>query len=75
MKRNEVRKKLRNLPLKQDIVDLLEKVALSERERNVVVMFYVEKKQMMDIADELGVSEPTVLKDHARCLDKIGAIL
>lgn len=75
MERLETKRKLKSISTKQEITDIFDKVVLSERERQVMNMLYINKQQMVDIADELGVSEPTVLKDHARCLDKIGAIL
>lgn len=75
MKRLEIRRKLREISVKQDMLDLLDKVLLSEREREVIIMFYIDKKQMMDIADDIGVSEPTILKDHAKALDKIGKVI
>lgn len=73
--RLETKRKLKSISIKQDMLDILDKVLLSERERQVAVMFYIEKKQMMDIADELMVSEPTVLKDHAKILDKLSEVL
>lgn len=73
--RIDTKRKLKSIFIKQDMMDILDKVLLSERERQVAVMFYIEKKQMMDIADELMVSEATVLKDHAKILDKISEVL
>lgn len=73
--RKEARAKIKSISLKQEFYDLLDKVVLSERDRSIMVKFYIEKKQMGEIAEELGVSEPTVLKCHANVLDKLIEVL
>lgn len=71
----ETRKKLKQLVLKEDFGAVLSKCILSDRERKLMDMFYLEQKTMMEIAEELGFEEISAIKMHERILKKISEVI
>lgn len=70
----ETRKKLKDIGSIRDLEDLLEQSMLSEEEKNIIWMHYKEQKPLSCIADELGVSDATMFRKHAKALKKIGKL-
>lgn len=49
--------------IRSEIDDIVEKLALSDRQLKIFEMFYVQKKDILFIADEIGISEPVVNRE------------
>lgn len=71
-KNAETRNKLKQISSVEDFEQLIECTMLSEEERNIVTMYYKDKKSMQYIADVLGMSESSVKKKHRSALMKVG---
>jgi DNA-directed RNA polymerase specialized sigma subunit len=71
----ELKHKVKNINRKTDFNSLLEESMLSEIEKKIMVMYYLENKQMNYIADELGYSEQGIIKMHKRILNKLESLL
>lgn len=67
--------KVKNINRKTDFNSLLEESMLSEIEKKIMIMHYLENKQMNYIADELGYSEQGIIKMHKRILNKLESLL
>lgn len=74
-KNAETRNKLKQISSVEDFEQLIEYTMLSEEERNIVSMYYKEKKSMQYIADVLGMSESSVKKKHRNALMKVGKMI
>lgn len=64
--------------LKSDIktyADILNSPYISDKEKELMDMIYIQKYDYMFIGDYLGVSESTVKKRHKDLIKKIGKIL
>lgn len=48
---------------------------LSDEDKTILRMYYIDEKQMSYIADILGLSEVTVKKKHRKALLKIGELI
>ena len=57
--------------LRSDVDDLLSKLALSDRQARIFEMFYVQKKDILFIADTIGVCEAVVNRELKRVRMKI----
>lgn len=64
----EVRKRLRDISTRDEFNALLDSSVLSDEERRILVMHYIERKPLSFIADELGFSERTVKRYHHNAL-------
>jgi len=71
----ELKHKVKNINRKTDFNSLLEESMLSEIEKKIMVMYYLENKQINYIADELGYSEQGIIKMHKRILNKLESLL
>lgn len=71
----EIRRKLRSFVLKDDFYEFIDKLILSEPERILLERFYIDKKSIGDIAEELCLTEYAVLKMHKRILSKLDNLL
>lgn len=60
---------------KTEFNEMLDEAMLSENERSMMHMYYVEKKSLDYIADMLGYSKAGILKMHKRTLEKIESLL
>lgn len=67
----KARKKLKDIYRKSDFYNLIEDAMLSDIERQIMIMHYVEKKDFACIADELGFSEIGIIKKHKKILSII----
>lgn len=71
----ELKHKVKNINRKTDFNSLLEESMLSEIEKKIMTMYYLENKQISYIADELGYSEQGIIKMHKRILNKLESLL
>lgn len=71
----KARDKLKGIYRKSDFYNIIEDAMLSEMEKKIMVMHYVEKKDFACIADELGYSEIGIIKKHKRILSIISKII
>ncbi len=67
--------KLQNIPTKLEFNTLLDSIVLSDKERRLMQLYYVERKDFDFIADELGYTKSGVLKIHRRILKRIEALI
>ena len=71
----EIKHKVKNINRKADFYELLNESMLNETEKKMMVMHYVEGKQLDFIADELGYTEQGIAKMHKRILNKLESLL
>ena len=57
--------------LRSDVDDLLAKLALSDRQTRIFEMFYVQKKDIWMISNEIGVCEAVVNRELKKVRTKI----
>lgn len=70
----ETRKKLKGISSVDEFCSILERTMLSDEEKQILILYYKEKKSLAYIADELGMSETTVKRKHRKMLMKLGSI-
>ena len=71
----EIKHKIKNINRKTDFYSLLEESMLSDLEKQIMNMFYVENKSIDYIADVLGYSPQGIKKIHKRILNKLESLL
>ena len=69
------RDKLKEIPTKKELEDLIDKLILSDDERNIILMHYRDKKPLSYIADIIGITKSSVNKKHKSALLKISKIM
>ena len=67
--------KLKQIPTKLEFYSLVDELILSEKEKQLMYMYYVEKRDFDYIADTLGYSKAGVLKMHRRILKQVEALI
>lgn len=70
----EVRKRLKGINTVKQFEEMLDSVLISEEERKILNLIYKEQKPFSVVADEIGISERTLTKKHAKLLMKIGSM-
>lgn len=70
--RAKVRSKLRDIGSVKDFQFILDNTMLSEEEKKILEMHYKEGHTLSYIADEIGMSEISIKKKHAKILMKVG---
>lgn len=71
----ETRKKVQGIASISTFKDLIEQTILSDAEKQILVLHYLENKDFRFIADMLGYSETTIKRKHKKALTKIAKIL
>lgn len=71
----ETRTKLKEIVEIQTFSDLLDRCILSEEDRRIMELHYLQDKDLRYIADLLGYSEGTIKKRHRKVLKKLKQIL
>lgn len=71
----ETRNKLKEIVEIQTFSDLLDRCILSEEDRRIMELHYLQNKDLRYIADLLGYSEGTIKKRHRKVLKKLKQIL
>lgn len=71
----KTRNKLKSIPRVSTFMELLNSCTLSDEDKEILKMHYVQNKNLSYIADVLGYSESTIKKKHKKILCKISKIL
>lgn len=71
----ETRKKIKNINRKVDFYSLIDECMLSDKEKQLMCMHYVEDKDFGFIADTLGYTQAGVIRMHKRILHKLESLL
>ncbi len=71
----KIKRKLKQIPTKIEFNSLLENAMVSEKERRLMQMYYVDQKDFDYIADVMGYSKAGVIKMHQRILKRIEALI
>lgn len=74
-KHMNIKHKVKGIQRRSLFNEILEDSMLSEKEKKMLTMYYLENKPLNYIADELGYSEAGIKKMHKRSLQKIEALL
>lgn len=69
------RRKLQAIKLKSDFLTLIEKVILSEEEKQILIMHYIDHKDFSYIGDTLGYAERSVIHKHRKILYKLKGVI
>lgn len=56
-------------------MELLESCTLTEEDKEIIKLHYVQGKNLGFIADTLGYSESTIKKKHKKILSKLNKLL
>ena len=70
--RAKTRSKLKDIGSVKDFQFIIDNTMLSQEEKKILEMHYREGHALSYIADEIGMSEISVKKKHARILMKVG---
>lgn len=71
----ETRNKIKEIPKVSTLMELLDSCTLTEEDKTIIKMHYVQGKNLAYIGDILGYSESTIKKKHKRILNKLSKIL
>ena len=71
----ETRKKLQEIPLVADFEAVLNRCTLSEQEKEILRLHYIEKKDFRFLGDKYGYTERTMKDKHKKILQKISNAL
>lgn len=70
----ETRRKLKDIYDITTFHQLLEKVTISQEDKELMNLHYIENKDFRYIADCLGYSEATIKRKHRKILNKISKL-
>lgn len=71
----DTRRKLRQIELVQDFESLLSLCTLSDADKEILRLHYIQQKDFRYIGDMLGYSETSIKKRHKEALRKISKAL
>lgn len=71
----EIKHKVKQINRRSTFNEIIEDCMLSDKEKQMLKMYYLENKTLDYIADELGYSKAGVIKMHKRSLQKLEALL
>lgn len=71
----KIKNKVKQINSKTTFNEILEDSMLSDKEKEMMRMYYIEQKDFDFIADTLGYSKAGILKMHNRILNKIETLL
>ena len=74
-KHMEIKEKVKSIDKKSTFNEILDESMLSEKEKALMRMYYIDKQDFGYIADTLGYSKIGALKMHKRILTKIESLL
>ena len=66
---------LQEIPDVKSFEEIIQALAISEEDKTLMRLHYLEDKSFQYIADELGLSESWVKKKHLKILKKLNKIL
>lgn len=71
----DIKHKVKKINSKSSFVGMLEDSMLSDNEKDMMRMHYIEHKDFDYIADTLGYTKAGIIKMHARILKKLESLL
>lgn len=71
----ETRRKLQEIPLLSEFENVLSLCTLSEEDKMMLRMHYIQRKDFRYIGDMMGYSEKTIKEWHRNALRKISYVL
>ena len=71
----KTRKKLKDITLVTAFEDLLAQCTLSDTDKEILRMHYLQEKEISFIGDMLGFSEATIKQRHRKALKKISNLI
>ena len=71
----DTRRKVKRIATISSFNELIEQIVLTEEDKQMMRMHYIEGKDFRYIGDMLGYSESTIKKRHKRALQKLSKIL
>lgn len=69
------RRKLKEIPRIATFQQILDESTLTDLEKEIISLHYLEDKDYRYIGDKLGFSETTIKRKHQKALKKISKIL
>lgn len=69
------RNKLKSIPKVATFMELLDSCTLSDEDKQIVKMYYLQNKSIGYIADILGYSESNIKKRHNKILNKLSKLI
>lgn len=71
----ETRKKVKEIADISSFTSLINSTTLSDTDKSILRLHYIDHKDFRYIGDMLGYSESTIKKKHRKILAKLGRIL
>lgn len=71
----ETKKKLKSIPKVSTFMELLNSCTLTDEDKEIIKLHYLQRKSLSYIADTLGYSESAIKKKHKIILSKLNKIL
>lgn len=71
----KTRNKLKDIPTVTSFNELIENCTLSEEDKELLRMHYLQEKDFKYIGDMLGFAESTAKKRHRKALQKLSKLL
>ena len=71
----QTRQKLKSIPKVSTLVELLDSCTLTEEDKEIIKLHYIQGKNLGFIADTLGYSESAIKKKHKKILSKLDKLL
>ena len=71
----ETRNKIKGIASVSSFYSLIDSVTLSQTDKQILILHYIDEKDFRFIGDTLGYSESTIKKKHRRILAKLGKVL
>ena len=73
--RKQTRQQLEDIPSIERYLTLMERAKLTDNERKVCDMHYLQGWRLIDIGEELGFCERQIRRFHQKALKKLTAII
>lgn len=71
----ETRRKVKEIADISSFNDLINRTTLSDIDKQILVLHYIQEKDFRYIGDMLGFSESTIKKRHKKILAKLSKVL
>ena len=71
----DIKHKVKQIKRRSTFNEIIEDCMLSEKEKQMLKLYYLENKTLDYIADELGYSKAGIIKMHKRSLQKLETLL
>ncbi len=67
----QAKKRLQSVATITELKAIFDECAISDEDREMLMLIYVRHKSFGWVADELGYSEETIKSRHKKCLEKL----